>query len=223
MIDRLLLESTVLGMALEKKFGRVNHILSTKNFSVNREYNHQAIWKAMEQLYPTEPIDTISVASFLLKKGERTYHRYLSSLTNFVVSDNIEYYSLQLLELDIREKLSSVLSIEEAKAISEQDFQVGSLFKSMGQMVRDYDRDLFDLTDSIRNYLERHFESKIPTSVVDLLNSLPEKIREIKSANKLRCLLRELCNLEIPSDQRVGSLITELNQTVDHLNRALDE
>lgn len=218
MQHKILLERTVLGMALEKNFARAKCFLSPINFSTNGEFSHRLIWQAMEKLYPAEPIDAISVSGYIQEQYQLSYHHYLCQLTSQVVSDYIEYHSLQLLELDIRGKLVQALMLEESKAAKDLNINLATIYHEMQNTASKHDIDLFVVTDSIQKYL-KSYDTEVPKSISLLINTLPIRIVELKSNTQLKTLLQHLKDFQNNfSDNRASLLIEEL---CNHLEREI--
>ena len=221
MNSRELLERTVLGMALENRYSMVRHIIATKNFKTGLDFKHKSIWGAMETIYPTAPINILSVSNFLLNREGISYHLYLCELSDFAVSDNIEYFSIQLLELDIREKLAEILKIERKETVNKNEFQLAFEYDKMISSCQDWSKDIFESLDKIESYLKAHLKEGVSETLLNLFESIPKKIQVIKSKNQLDEILSHLISLPlICQDGKVKrlaeELICELKNTVNY-------
>jgi hypothetical protein len=219
MSSRKLLEQTVLGMALEKNFPKARIFVSERNFMVLSEHSHKLIWNSMEQLYPLSPIDTVSVSKQIFKTTGQSYHYYLSRLAGLVVSDNIEYYSLQLLELDIRGKLLEALKLEESRARKNNNLEIASVYQSIYAVASIEDQDLFELLDSTKAYISAYVKNEIPRSISLLIDSLPTKVKELKSATHLKQLIKNISVFEDSFKHQETKVL--IRQLVNHLEAEL--
>ncbi|NVJ48265.1 MAG: hypothetical protein HWE07_14100 [Cytophagia bacterium] len=214
MKPRELLEQTVLGMAMEGGFAKAKRYLSENNFSDKGQYSHRLIWQTMERLYPTSTIDPVTVAVQISQQRGQSFHYYLSSLTSSICGSHIESYSLQLLELDIRFKLVQALKLEESNALKNTDLNLASIYREMQTTVGKDDIDLFVIIGSIQKYLESYGED-VPKSIRLLINSLPQRIQELKSNTQLKNLLHYLKAFQSRFANEKTSLLIE--QLSNHL------
>lgn len=178
-------------MAMEGGFAKAKRYLTERNFSDYGQYSHRLIWQTMERLYPTSTIDPVTVAVQISQHTSQSFHYYLSSLTSSVCGSHIESYSLQLLELDIRQKLIEALKLEESNAYKNTDLNLASIYHEMQTTAGKDDIDLFMVMDSIQKYLES-YGADVPKSIYLLINSLPQRIMELKSNTQLKNLLHYL-------------------------------
>jgi hypothetical protein len=209
MNSRELLEKAVLGMALENRYSLVGNILNSKNFNTTSRFNHKSIWRAMEMIFPTGPINILSVSSFLFKQDGISYHHYLCELSNFAVSDNIKYFSIQLLELDIREKLAELIKLERRKSVDKNEFQLAQEFDKMIFSCQDWTQDIFESIDKIESYLMINLKRSVSETLLNFFNSIPKKIRLIKSESQLQLVLSHLLTISPELQNRQVKILTE--------------
>ncbi|WP_421977878.1 hypothetical protein [Roseivirga seohaensis] len=219
MQNRKYIEQIVLGMSLEKNYPKARKFVSSRNFSAIGTYSHRLIWSSMDQLYPLAPIDIVSVSRHILKNSGQSYHYYLSRLSNLVVGDNIEYHALELLEIDIRSKLLEALKLEEAKALKNDNLDIASVYQSIYTVASDDAQDLFELFDSVKAYISAYLNNEIPRSISLLIDSLPTKVKELKSATHLKQLIKNILVFEDSFKCQETRVL--IRQLVNHLETEL--
>ncbi|WP_306110174.1 hypothetical protein [Roseivirga thermotolerans] len=169
----------------------------------------------MERLYPISTIDPVTVAVQISQQTGQSFHYYLSSLTSSICGIHIESYSLQLLELDIRHKLVQALKLEESKALKDSDLNLASIYHEMQTTAGKDDIDLFVVIDSIQRYLES-FGAVVPKSISLLINSLPQRIGELKSNTQLKNLLHYLKAFQSRfTNEKTSVLIEQLSNHLE--------
>ncbi len=202
-------------MAMEGGFAKAKRYLSERNFSDRGLHSHRLIWQTMERLYPISTIDPVTVAVQISQQTGQSFHYYLSSLTSSICGIHIESYSLQLLELDIRHKLVQALKLEESKALKDSDLNLASIYHEMQTTAGKDDIDLFVVIDSIQRYLES-FGAVVPKSISLLINSLPQRIGELKSNTQLKNLLHYLKAFQSRfTNEKTSVLIEQLSNHLE--------
>jgi replicative DNA helicase len=114
---RLELEQTIIGACLlEDAYQHVAGIITYKNFKAGGTQDHQAIFKAFEEMYPLEPIDPLTVTHKLRKPF---YASYLVQCTSKVVSSlHLTGHAFILIQLSMRDVLIHLLNTQSQKEFS---------------------------------------------------------------------------------------------------------
>lgn len=181
------LEQTIIGACLlENGYILVAGVLTGRNFSGVNPYNHRIIFEAIEHLYPTRPVDLLTVVHAINKNG---YAAYLAECTSKVCSsDNLRYHAFMLLELSMRDALIQVLD----KARSTH---INSTTHAAIQEVIDecLDNDILEIFPKAISYLEATgAEESVLADMRKLQTHIDQKARTIKEQAHIECLINNL-------------------------------
>lgn len=193
--QRIELERQIIGMALYGGFGRVASMLKPNNFTATEPYNHQYIWAAMGRLWPTDPVELLTVAMQLNKEKINYAHYIAHECDPLTVSGrNIEYYALVLLEMDIRQKLLQCLTNEQLKATSASNMDLLTILKQCIDLIKDSNHDLFQSNATIEGYLEAYAPATY-TEYRKYSAAIPAKVAQVKEAAQVKTLFQHLYSL----------------------------
>ena len=208
------LEKTILGAVLLEagNFTKVSHILSPKNFSKNEHYNHQLIWKAIESLYPTKPIDVITVNAQLRSMGEVNYMFYLQELTAQVASSaNLSYHALMLVERSISDSFITLLNeLREKESSTNLKAAINEIIDEMIDPTNDT---LVTIALAIKYLQGIAPDENTIKQLVEFDQSIDRKAEHIKQQVSVETLLRYLNELGcIPTDPLARLTVRKLTE-----------
>ena len=197
--DRQDLEQIIIGSCLlENGYARVAGVLTSKNFTASNTYNNQAIFKAIEALYPNSPIDIITVNN---KVNKPYYAHYLASCSSRVSSiANIRYHAFLLLQLSMRDVLIEKLNTTNGKEFS---ISTKATINEIIDECLDHSNDILDIYDKVPIHLKNlNTEESLIKEFTNLKNDLYEKAIRIKKQAHIDCLFN---NLQILSEVTLDS------------------
>ncbi|MBX2916727.1 MAG: hypothetical protein KF856_15765 [Cyclobacteriaceae bacterium] len=189
---RLNLEQTIIGACLlENGYSRVAGVLFARNFSQTEYYDHRIIFQAIERLYPTRPVDLITVAHEVNKSG---YGYYLAGCASKVCSsENLRSHAFILLQLSMRDALIQVL--DKARAMHISNTTHAAIQEVIDECL-DSGNDIFELYLKVQSYLEFiGAEEFLLTDIRKLKDSIDRKINTIKAQAHIECLFNNLSSL----------------------------
>ena len=186
------LEQVILGACLlENGYNRVAGILSFKNFTPSSTYNHQLIFQSIQNLYPSSPIDILTV-THKIKKLE--YSSYLAYCMNKVCNvANLRFHAFILLQESMRsllvERLNMAMNME-LKTVTKAHINdiVKKCLDPYSDIVKFYDL----LPDFLKSV---NAEESLIKEMTNLKNDLYEKTIRIKKQAHIDCLFNNLQRL----------------------------
>ena len=182
------LEQTIIGACLlENGYARVAGVLTSKNFTASDQFDHQAIFKAIETLYPCNPIDLLTVNH---KVNKPNYGWYLAGCSSRVSSAaNLRYHAFILLQLSMRDVLIDRLNMASSKELS-------ILTKAAINRIIDK---CHSADDILQTYEEAPIlltnigaEESLIKEITGLHNALFRKVFKIKKQAEIDCLFDHL-------------------------------
>ena len=114
---RLELEQTIIGSCIqENAYDRIAGIITYKNFMSSQTYDHQIIFKAIEEMYPHNQIDILTVTH---KLNKPFFASYLVQCMGKVVSTlHLTEHAFILLQLNMRDVLIHLLNTQSQNEFS---------------------------------------------------------------------------------------------------------
>lgn len=194
---RFELEQSILGSCiLENGYQVVADVLAPKNFlTADAEKGqylcHQKIYRAFERLYPSRPIDLISIRRELPAE----YSDYISLLSAMVSSTaNLRYHAFVLLEYNFRGSFIDILH---------QEFSSGRHNLATQQALQeiideslDSDNDIFEVIAASRLHLHNiQADDELVRIVGDFEAKIDKRMEVIKRQSSIDCLVNNLGNL----------------------------
>ena len=168
-------------------------MISASNFTVTQGLDKPKVWKCIQKMYPTIPIDLITVTHYLVTHGynEQSDTKQvnllayeLTQLTNSVASTaNLQYHAMLILELDIWFKfLETMMS---AKEMLENNVHDAAMQECIENMVIG-EIDLFDGMHACQSYLDRiGIEPRAMGLINDFITNVNHKINVIKKQTQI--------------------------------------
>lgn len=191
-LNRIELEQTILGACiLEDAYYQVAEVLSPQNFSSNEPYNHRLIFRTIESMYPTRPVDLVSLFHEI---NIPHYAAYLATCTNQVSSAaNLKYHAFILLELSMGDAMISCLSRATDKEVS---VTTKAAIHEIIDECLDRSNDILGIYDKAEEYLKSvGAEESVLCDIGNLSIHYQGKIDKIKNRAHVDCLFRNLENL----------------------------
>ncbi len=211
---RCRLEQAIIGgCLLEDAFHKVADALTPGDFTKFTNVDHQRIFEAFQGLYPTQPIDILSVAGKISLPG---YYSYLSECQATVCSTaNIRHHALILVELSMLKELRSKLVVASSNERS-------TLVKAgINEILEECNGDgdiLFIQGHAIGYLKDLGADSSLIESLSDLSQTFNLRLRRLISLSHVTTLMRNLESLsscsEDPSSRACLAHLTEVIKVV---------
>jgi len=191
---RLETELYVLGACLlDNGYQKIADLLQPINFSTADTdkallYDHQLIYTTMQQLYPTKPIDVLTVG-YALPVG---YYSYLFELTSRVSSvANIRYHAAILVEISIRETFIALLQTLQP---NRTDIVRLALYEVQDEAL-DFSNDIFKVIETGTLYMQRMGDEAVHTALSDFNLKIDKRIAQIRQLAIIDSLMENLTNI----------------------------
>jgi len=200
---RLNLEQTIIGACLlENGYSRVAGVLIARNFSQSDPYNHGLVFEAIQRLYPTRPVDLITVTHEIGKIG---YASYLAECAAKVCSsDNLRYHAFILLQLSMSDALVRALDDARGRHIS---ITTHAAVQEIIDQCLDCSNDILEIYQNALSYLERiGAEEYVIDEIRKIQDGFEKKINSIKAQVHVEVLITNLNQLS----NVVSDVITRL-------------
>ena len=202
------LEQIIIGACLlENGYQRVAGVLTSKNFTASHPFDHQAIFRAIETLYPCDPINLLTVRHKINKPG---YAYYLAECSSKVCSAaNLRHDAFILLQLSMRDVLIERLN----------NANRGELSLSTKVAINEIIDECLDHSNDIHKIYERspihlaHIgaEESLVKEITDLNSGLLQKVVKIKNQAHIDCLFDNLQRIpEVALDSTSKLCLTHL-------------
>jgi hypothetical protein len=196
MLERFVLEQNILGACLlERGYGLVADILSSKNFSrpdysIGHFFDHQKFFGFFETSYPTKLIDIRTMCHAFPEERD-----YLVSLTCGVCSaSNLSHHAVLLLEIDIRQKFIKLLS--ECASVVSTSLSTRCAVHEILVELNDADNDIFDLIESGAIHLSHvSADEALLRHVRDFQQNVDSRILRMKQMRSIDNLMRNLLDV----------------------------
>ncbi len=183
------LEQTIIGACLlENGYARVAGVLTSKNFTASNQFDHQAIFKAIETLYPCSPIDLLTVNN---KVDKPNYGWYLAGCSSMVSSAaNLRYHAFMLLQLSMRDVLIERLNMASSKELS---LLTKSAINEIIDECLDHSTDILAIYEKAPIHLTNiGAEESLIKEITILNNTLLRKTFKIKNQAHIDCLFENM-------------------------------
>jgi len=190
---RLQLEQTIIGTCLlENGYDRIAGVVSHKNFNVKSPFDHQAIFQAIEVMYPDRPIDLLTVTHEL---NQPFYAGYLAHCSNLVSSSaNLRYHGFILLQLSMRDALIRALSYASERELG---LTTKAALQDIIDECLDSDNDILEIYEKSPSYLQSiGVEDNLLAEINKLKEGLQTKVDLIKKQAQVDCLIQRLERLQ---------------------------
>lgn len=222
------LESVIIGeVILENKYVLIGSILSPQNFANYLEADNRIIWDTLEKMYPSIPIDLITITSKLYDWHGIDYSSVLAGYTERIASTyHIRYHAILLLELDLRIKLSKILNNQLEKSKANENFEKAGEIHQMIKYIENTKNDLFDTIQGASRYLESLGYSEEFKAVNNLISFLPDKLVKIREDSQIEtCInhLSKISNMRPEFEPLLDGLIGAIKKVLqtDDINQSI--
>jgi len=210
------LEQTIIGACLlENGYVRVAGVLTSRNFSKFEYYDHQLIFKAIESLYPTRPVDVLTITHQINKDG---YAFYLAEcMAKVCSSENLLHHAYILLQLGMRDTLIHTLDSVRGAHISNTTH---ATIQEIIDECLDTTNDIVRIYEKALTYLETNsVDDFIVARIRDLNNILDRKVNAIKNQAHIDSLMNNL--LAISNSGNDTNTRLGIKMMTDHIKAAL--
>lgn len=183
------MEQTIIGTCLlENGYGRIAGVLTARNFSQAKDYDHRLIFNAIEHLYPQRPVDLLTVVHEVKRSG---YAGYLAECAAKVCStDNIRYHAFILLQLSMRDAL--IEALDKARGTHLSNTTHAAIQEIIDECL-DTSNDILDIYPKAVSYLEKlGVENMVLADVRKLQDGIEQKANVIKAQAHIDCLIHNL-------------------------------
>lgn len=177
-INRVHLQSAIISAILnENAFSSVRDIIGSANIKSINSNAHHEVWKIFEELYPSQEINIISVSTALKK---HSLSISVVGFSTYVCSSNtIKLQAVQLLELDIYEKIIENLDSARSDYLGISDTIKAGYTADIIEHLRSDTTDLFDVTQVISSFVKEKELDKCHF-IFDYQDALKRKTLNIK-------------------------------------------
>ncbi|MEQ1586551.1 MAG: DnaB-like helicase N-terminal domain-containing protein [Cyclobacteriaceae bacterium] len=209
------LEQTIIGTCLlENGYSRIAGVITSRNFTQSKPISHRVIFGAIERLYPTRPVDLITIAHEINKPGYGTY--LAECVAKVCSSDNLRYHAFILLQMNMRDALIRTLDKARSAHISTTTH---SAIQDIVDECLDTSNDILEIFPKALTYLEATgVEESILVEVRTLLHGIEQKAITIRDQAHIECLvnnLNQLSNIGTDITSRLAlSRLVELTKGV---------
>lgn len=186
------LEQIIIGSCLlENGYARVAGVLTSKNFTASDQFDHQAIFKAIETLYPCNPIDLLTVNH---KVNKPDYGWYLAGCSSRVSSAaNLRYHAFILLQLSMRDVLIERLNMASSKELS---LLTKSAINEIIDECLDHSTDILAIYEKAPIHLTNiGAEESLIKEITSLNNTLLRKVFKIKNQANINCIFENMLRI----------------------------
>jgi replicative DNA helicase len=201
MNPRQLLESNILGRVLlyESDAVRACDVISPVNFSDPTLKNIFTIIHQRAGKYPTDPV-TISIEYH--RRHNTSIASLITNMINSVMSHNdIWYQCLQLLETDIREKLTDIFLRMERKYTKNQNLELAAAMKQCRDHMANMSHDIFESVDAVYGYAKSYLKDEYQ-EIEEMVLSIPKRASQVRRQSRTAMLIDTLEQLSETNSNR---------------------
>lgn len=168
----------------ENAYPYICDIITDRNMMDVYDYPFREIWGAVEQLYPKEPIDLITLITKIPHFSMKHFDCCESPSTNGA----FEHYAIKLLEIDIKEKITLELEHYYAQYLQENDLRACQDVQDCIKHIKTHEIDIFDIIPQLVKYGNVHKVERLQVlEETDFL--IVQKARKIANRGELKTLL----------------------------------
>lgn len=210
------LELSILADALtcQHSFGELVTYLKPNNFICGGAslYNGKPLfrflWECMSNMYPLQPISTLSVCIYIKKEHAYLLIKEVTEISNasLFTQFNRPYYCLELLENDLRNSFITLLS-SLCSSITDHEMKLDLMY------MEDYakEHDVFDALDTTLGYFEKSqkYHEELG-KIKEFKSKVGVRISELKRAATVKSLWHNINGLYSFSTHKkivIGSII----------------
>lgn len=209
---RIELEQVILGKCvLENGFASVADILKPSNFSREGDglyFDHQVIFSTMARLYPSRPINIVTVCYEL--RQMQGYHIYVLEICARVArAACLRYDAFMLLEYNIR---TSFIDLLQGVTGGNEQLSTRAAVGEILDECLDQDNDIFEIIPASLKHLNNIGASRLVLDQVDgFLRGIDQRIHQIKKLASIDALVENLVSLNnVPGDTTSRMAVSHL-------------
>jgi replicative DNA helicase len=190
MKDRQYLEECIIGTCLLSEANAIKaaDILTPANFQDEFCRN---IFHIIRDRAGKKTIDVVSVTLDYNHRYKEFRAYMITSIMERTPRTHLDHQCLVLLELDIRNKFSDLLTAREKRYVNDQVFEMAAVFKQCRDYIESMENDLFRSIDNMYQYLKQYLKDDIE-EFTELYESIPKMVHRIRKHTKIRTLIAQL-------------------------------
>jgi hypothetical protein len=186
--ERYRVEQQVIGLCLSGRHMACIDILKPQHFS---DEFHRRLFTLIIEMANTESIDIITVSRRYTLKHKELRAGDITEIQMHCLGKSEHTYSLLLLEIDIREKFTSLIQGYEEASVKENDFESAAIWKQCREYLSSTDTDIFEGVDKIYTYLKSYKPDEV-LEYEEMMQAIPKMVDRIKRTAQTFLLIENL-------------------------------